>query len=142
LQATMIYVTHDQLEAMTLGDRVVVLDQGAVQQADTPAGLYQRPRNRFVAGFIGWPPMNFLDGRMADEGGRLCFRVADCCLPAPPAWRPFAGREVTLGIRPAAVTVGGAAGDGRLSLEVALVETLGDSCLVTLRRPECQVTAK
>src|SRR5216683_3383133 len=65
LSATMIYVTHDQVEAMTLGDRIVVMNKGYVQQIDTPMNLYDHPRNRFVAGFIGSPAMNFVDGRIA-----------------------------------------------------------------------------
>jgi multiple sugar transport system ATP-binding protein len=152
LQATMIYVTHDQLEALTLGDRVVVLDRGAVQQADTPAELYRRPRNRFVAGFIGWPPMNFLDGRLVCDGGRVCFQAAGGCLPLPRAtgrepagdpWAALAGKEVTLGIRPEAITLGRhEANDARLTFEVALVESLGGDCLVTLRRKDWRVTAK
>src|SRR5207247_1473654 len=66
LSATMIYVTHDQIEAMTLGDRIVVLDAGKVQQIDTPLNLYRKPANKFVAGFIGSPPMNFVDGTFQD----------------------------------------------------------------------------
>ncbi len=67
LGTTMIYVTHDQVEAMTLGDRIVVLHQGAMQQVDTPAALYERPRNTFVASFIGTPPMNLIEGRLSER---------------------------------------------------------------------------
>jgi multiple sugar transport system ATP-binding protein len=73
LKTTTIYVTHDQEEAMTLGDRIVVMKDGLIQQADTALETYQRPRNRFVAGFIGMPPMNFFHGRLIDLDGRLCF---------------------------------------------------------------------
>ena len=76
LGATMIYVTHDQVEAMTMGDRIVVLKDGEVQQIDTPLALYGHPVNRFVAGFIGSPAMNFVEGRLASDGGTLAF-VAD-----------------------------------------------------------------
>ena len=76
LQATMIYVTHDQVEAMTLGDRIVVLRNGDVMQHDTPLTLYNQPANRFVAGFIGSPPMNFLPGRVVTVGTTLCFESA------------------------------------------------------------------
>ncbi|MDO9172400.1 MAG: sn-glycerol-3-phosphate ABC transporter ATP-binding protein UgpC, partial [bacterium] len=69
LRATMLYVTHDQVEAMTMGQRIVVMHQGRVQQVDTPLNLYERPANRFVAGFIGSPAMNFLDGRLVRDGG-------------------------------------------------------------------------
>ena len=73
LKTTTIYVTHDQEEAMTLGDRIVVMKDGLIQQADTALETYQRPKNRFVAGFIGMPPMNFFHGRLAEEDGRVIF---------------------------------------------------------------------
>src|SRR5687768_11476517 len=73
LRTTTIYVTHDQEEAMTLGDRIVVMKDGAIQQADTPLRTYNHPANRFVAGFIGMPPMNFFDGTIRSENGELVF---------------------------------------------------------------------
>src|SRR5688572_5952163 len=73
LRTTTIYVTHDQEEAMTLGDRIVVMKDGAIQQADTPLRTYNYPANRFVAGFIGMPPMNFFDGAIKVTGGRMVF---------------------------------------------------------------------
>ena len=73
LQSTMIYVTHDQVEAMTMGDRIVVLKDGLIQQIDDPISLYDRPKNKFVAGFIGSPPMNFMDGTLLREGDDLYF---------------------------------------------------------------------
>src|SRR5262249_22596095 len=116
LRVTMVYVTHDQVEAMTLGDRVVVLRQGSAQQVDTPRGPYDRPANRFVAGFIGWPTMNFLDGQLVPHQGQACFAAGDCLLPLPPqqaeAWRRFVGRKVTLGIRPGDVSPAPGAGGG------------------------------
>jgi multiple sugar transport system ATP-binding protein len=104
LQATMIYVTHDQVEAMTMGDRIVVLKDGLIQQIGTPLGLYNTPVNRFVAGFIGSPPMNFMkvslkmeDGKMiADEG---TFRVELASQQAE-ALRSYAGKDAIFGIRP------------------------------------------
>ena len=110
LDATMIYVTHDQVEAMTLGDRIVVMNKGHVQQIDTPMNLYDHPRNRFVAGFIGSPAMNFVDGRIAGgespqfiaEGDAFTFSV-------PPSLaervQDIQNRPVTLGIRPEDVSV-------------------------------------
>ncbi|HEU0016252.1 MAG TPA: sn-glycerol-3-phosphate ABC transporter ATP-binding protein UgpC [Longimicrobium sp.] len=105
LGATMVYVTHDQVEAMTLGDRIVVLNHGRIQQIDTPLRLYDHPANRFVAGFIGSPAMNFFPGALRDGNG-LTF-VADGGafeLPVPAAWegalRGHAGKPVVLGIRP------------------------------------------
>jgi multiple sugar transport system ATP-binding protein len=105
LGATMVYVTHDQVEAMTLGDRIVVLNEGKVQQIDTPLALYERPRNRFVAGFIGSPAMNFIDGSLANDEG-LRFRSADgrvdVALPGDVGrtLATRAERTITLGIRP------------------------------------------
>jgi multiple sugar transport system ATP-binding protein len=145
IRATMIYVTHDQIEAMTLGQRVVVLDRGIVQQVDSPAGLYDRPRNRFVAGFIGWPPMNFVDGRLVHDDGRVCLQGEGWSLPCgrSAAWTALAGKPVTLGIRPEHVALtGGATQGAKVSMEVALVEPLGSESLVTLHRGPWQVTAK
>jgi multiple sugar transport system ATP-binding protein len=146
LRATMIYVTHDQVEAMTLADRLVVLGDGTVQQADRPLGVYQQPRNRYVAGFIGWPSMNFLDGWLEPADGGLHFRTAGWSMPVPDravrAWGPHAGKKVTLGVRPEDVQV---AQPGercmRLATEVALVESLGRSHLVTLRKAGTQLAA-
>jgi len=110
LDATMIYVTHDQVEAMTLGDRIVVMNKGHVQQIDTPMNLYDHPRNRFVAGFIGSPAMNFVDGRIA-VGDSLQFVAAGdaftFAIPSLLAERihGLETRELTLGIRPEDVSV-------------------------------------
>jgi multiple sugar transport system ATP-binding protein len=107
LQATMIYVTHDQIEAMTMGDRIVVMDKGVVQQTDTPIKLYQEPANIFVAGFLGSPPMNFINGTVKRErdgtyftelkGGSIRVRLAD---DKTAALEALAERPVLLGIRP------------------------------------------
>ena len=103
LQATILYVTHDQTEALTMGDRIVVLKDGVVQQVADPATLYERPVNKFTAGFIGSPPMNFLDGRIvkADQklffqNGSLKVKVSDAAVPKI---TPYAGHEITCGIR-------------------------------------------
>src|SRR5688572_22779203 len=84
LKTTTIYVTHDQEEAMTLGDRIVVMKDGKIQQADTPLRTYNHPVNRFVAGFIGMPPMNFFDGQIRDNGGQLVFEEGKLVYPKPP----------------------------------------------------------
>jgi multiple sugar transport system ATP-binding protein len=97
LKATTVYVTHDQTEAMTLGDRVAVMRQGVLQQVGTPAELYDHPRNAFVAGFIGAPSMNFLAGEIRD--GRLHFAFGDVALEHAPAGAVAAG-PVVVGIRP------------------------------------------
>ena len=115
LEATMIYVTHDQVEAMTMGTRIVVMDavvnpetgqkEGIVQQIDTPLNLYNHPANLFVAGFLGSPPMNFLQGTLAAENGGLVFHEKDTGairlqIKSGPGTDRFAGHKVILGIRP------------------------------------------
>ncbi len=107
LQATMIYVTHDQIEAMTMGDRIVVMNDGVVQQNDAPLKLYHEPVNLFVAGFLGSPPMNFLTGTLKADGDKIRFSEAEggtidisFVAAARPAARDFIGKQVILGIRP------------------------------------------
>jgi multiple sugar transport system ATP-binding protein len=113
LGTTMVYVTHDQVEAMTMADKIVVLRAGRVEQVGTPLDLYNRPANRFVAGFIGSPKMNFLT-------------LAGSPVPVPPG-------AVTLGVRPEHLSIADEKGGGRLALgraRVQLVEQLGGSTLV------------
>jgi multiple sugar transport system ATP-binding protein len=113
LGTTMIYVTHDQIEAMTMGDRIVVLRDGEIQQIDAPLSLYDHPVNQFVAGFIGSPAMNFVEGKLDDVGGIPFFRAQGGAFDIPIAeryaagLRAYAGRGVTLGIRPEHVYVAG-----------------------------------
>jgi multiple sugar transport system ATP-binding protein len=123
LRATMIYVTHDQIEAMTLGDRIVVLDAGRIQQIDTPLHLYRHPANRFVAGFIGSPPMNFLEGRVED--GRFVANDSAVAVPLRNAARPG---SIVLGVRPEHVGVGGNGASARFTLD--LVEPIGNEVFV------------
>ncbi len=137
LETTMIYVTHDQIEAMTLGDRIVVMEKGVVKQIAAPLTLYDRPENMFVAGFIGTPPMNFLEGRLAEEGGALFFEQAESKIALPPEWRPRltaqAGRKVVFGVRPedAALHAAGQAPNG-LAAVITVVEPLGDEIILYL----------
>jgi ABC-type sugar transport system ATPase subunit len=139
----MVYVTHDQDEAMALGDRVAVLDCGEVQQVGPPGELYERPANRFVAGFLGWPPMNLLDGKLVEKGDGLRFVCEPLDWPAPNAWRAFAGCDVTVGIRPEHLRLHGTdPNDGVPALEVRLVERLGPVNLVTLQRGSLVLTAR
>ncbi|HIJ66416.1 MAG TPA: sn-glycerol-3-phosphate ABC transporter ATP-binding protein UgpC [Candidatus Hydrogenedentes bacterium] len=106
LQSTMIYVTHDQVEAMTMGDRIVVMLDGVIQQIATPLELYKKPVNKFVAGFIGTPPMNFLSGAIRAEDGALRFAddTGSVDLDVAPVHRDalgsFVGRNIIFGIRP------------------------------------------
>jgi multiple sugar transport system ATP-binding protein len=107
LQATMIYVTHDQIEAMTMGDRIVVMNNGLVQQTDTPLTLYNEPANLFVAGFLGSPPMNFINGTVQQERDSLLFsEIQDGTVRVRlsaqerPGVRNYLGKPLLLGIRP------------------------------------------
>ncbi len=104
LGTTFIYVTHDQTEAMTMGTRIAVLNAGVLQQLDTPANLYRRPINRFVAGFIGSPAMNFFDGVLKKEGEDLVVDAGIFKVTIPPMFKErydkYAGREIVFGIRP------------------------------------------
>jgi multiple sugar transport system ATP-binding protein len=146
LRATMIYVTHDQEEALALGDRVAVLDRGLVQQVDHPEALYERPANRFVAEFLGWPPINSLDGELVDRDGRLCLVDGEAvlsCQSARARWLPFAGRLVVVGVRPEHVRLREAppaAETGVIAMEVRLVERPGPVPLVTVGRGGWTVT--
>ncbi len=108
LQNTMIYVTHDQIEALTLADRIAIMKSGVIQQLDDPITIYNRPRNRFVAGFIGSPSMNFLSGELAEAGGEVVFRTADTqfSLAGYDHAQPLIpGRKVVLGLRPEHIKV-------------------------------------
>ena len=107
LGATIIYVTHDQTEAMTLGTRIVVMKDGVVQQVDTPQNLYQKPGNLFVAGFMGSPQMNFLDAVISEKGGNVVATIGgehEVIVPAAKAKvlkdKGYVGKKVVLGIRP------------------------------------------
>jgi multiple sugar transport system ATP-binding protein len=136
LQSTTIYVTHDQEEAMTLGDRVVVMKDGIIQQCGAPLEVYHRPANRFVAGFVGMPPMNFFEGTIAAERDRLWFDEGTGRIAVPP-WASATlesrvGTRVAMGVRPQAISD---ASDGRqpdsadgssLEMKVGVVEFLGD----------------
>ena len=128
LAATMIYVTHDQVEAMTLGDRIVVMNKGHVQQIDTPMNLYDRPRNRFVAGFIGSPGMNFVDGvlirteRMQFVAEPNAFTV-DLPQDLSERMEGLEGRAVTIGIRPEDVSVFSGSGPTIFTGESTVVHT-------------------
>jgi multiple sugar transport system ATP-binding protein len=126
LGSTMIYVTHDQVEAMTLASHIVVMEKGRVQQVGTPLEVYERPANRFVAGFLGAPAMAFVDGRLDGAGhfiaGELALRPgAGCCAPG------LADRAAVLGVRPEHVAI---RADGALAGTVSLVEPMGNHLVV------------
>jgi multiple sugar transport system ATP-binding protein len=147
LKTTIVYVTHDQVEAMTMASRIVVLSAGLVEQVGAPLELYHRPANRFVAGFIGSPKMNFLPGTLVaaePAEARVALKDGTELTCAVDATRAAKGAELTIGIRPEhAVPVtsdtGGATAlapaGARLRGEIALVENLGESALIYIRLP-------
>jgi multiple sugar transport system ATP-binding protein len=129
LKATFIYVTHDQAEAMTMADRIVVMEGGTVQQVGPPLEVYADPANRFVAGFFGVPAMNFIEGELRGNGEALVFETPALHVRLP-ARGSLPGRRVTLGIRPEHVRLGT---DGQdQTATVSLTEPLGDETLVFL----------
>ena len=145
LRATMLYVTHDQTEAMMIGERLCVMNQGRIMQVGSPPEVYDRPRNLFVAGFIGSPGMNLIPGRILDEEGGLIFRAdassRDGATVPLPANRfrdesVLAGKEVILGIRPENIEVAtadsSAVGRSRFPAKVDLRESLGHEALLHL----------
>ncbi len=142
LKTTTIYVTHDQVEAMTMGDRVAVLRDGELQQVAPPEVLYEAPDNLFVAAFMGSPSMNLLDGRIVVDGARVSVTVGRDALPLPdsvldvrPALRDRDGRDVIVGIRPEALSdpaLDRGSSRPRIRAEVELRESLGAELLVHL----------
>jgi multiple sugar transport system ATP-binding protein len=135
---TIVYVTHDQVEAMTLADRIVVLQAGKLVQYDTPDGIYNRPAAQFVAGFTGSPPMNFLPARIG-EGGRTVHLAGGVDLPVPASraseCAPHAGQDVTFGLRPEHITSARSGDANAVVVEgrVMLVEPLGSDTLALIR---------
>jgi multiple sugar transport system ATP-binding protein len=134
---TTIYVTHDQVEAMTMGDRVAVMNRGVLQQFGPPRSLYHEPANLFVANFIGSPAINLLEGRIigGDGGLELALGSARLALPASlldrkPAIADHVGRTVAVGLRPETLTVGAPDGEGAIAGVVSFIEDLGASLLV------------
>ena len=148
LETTAIYVTHDQVEAMTLGDRVVVMKDGVVQQQGAPLELYEHPANRFVAGFIGSPAMNFVSTTIASADGALWAESAGLKVRVPPAkadrLRQFAGRPVILGVRPEALRPANGADPADYSFEagVEVVEPLGSEILLNVRAGGAPIVAR
>jgi multiple sugar transport system ATP-binding protein len=139
IAAPTLYVTHDQTEAMTMGDRVAILRDGVLQQLGTPDEIYDRPVNVFVAGFIGSPSMNLITATL--DGSSVTFGGSRMQLPARPALAAFHGKEVVLGIRPEDIT---AAGDGALELTTNRVESLGSELVayVDSGLPGLEITAR
>jgi multiple sugar transport system ATP-binding protein len=138
VRTTTVYVTHDQVEAMTLADRVVVMNGGRIEQIGTPQELYHNPKTRFVAGFIGSPAMNFMPARLESNGSGLSLRVSDkYAFPVPAArterYRPHVGKDLTFGLRPEHITE--PRGEGRdprceFTVNLDVVEPMGMETMV------------
>jgi multiple sugar transport system ATP-binding protein len=147
LQATMIYVTHDQVEAMTMGDRIVVLKDGLIQQIGTPLGLYNKPINRFVAGFIGSPPMNIMRSTIRQQNGKLVADEGDFAVvldgKLSEVMRPYTGKEVLFGVRPEDLVVTDKAVEGQsITARVEVVEPLGAEILLYVSTKQHQITVR
>jgi ABC-type sugar transport system ATPase subunit len=153
LRATMVLVTHDQEEALALGDRVVVLQGGTIAQAGPPQDVYDRPNSLFVARFLGWPTLSTLPGELVCAGQGLRFSGRGGTFAVPPGcpgWSAFVGQRVVLGLRAEHVCVSPDAagrydrgnGDVVLTMEARLIERLGSACLLTLQRGDWTVCAR
>ncbi|TDX83694.1 carbohydrate ABC transporter ATP-binding protein (CUT1 family) [Neorhizobium sp. R1-B] len=132
LRTTTVYVTHDQVEAMTMADKIVVLNGGRVEQIGAPLDLYDRPANQFVAGFIGSPAMNFLTGTITAEG----FAAPGILLPLPESAHKFRARKAIYGIRPEHFVLDSSG----VPAEIVLVEPMGSETQVTMKLGETQIT--
>jgi multiple sugar transport system ATP-binding protein len=142
LGATTVYVTHDQLEAMTMADRIVVMSEGNVEQIGSPLDLYDRPDNIFVAGFLGSPAMNFFKGVVRHDGQAAYVEASGLRLPLPLSDRPGLdiGRHVTYGVRPEDLELTGPRGT-EISCRVVVVEATGSGTLIVAQTSAGNLTA-
>jgi multiple sugar transport system ATP-binding protein len=141
---TSVFVTHDQVEAMTLGDRVVVMKDGSIQQAGTPLEVYTRPANRFVAGFIGAPSMNFLEVTIGGEGAELFAETPFLRLAMPAAlgramagWR---GKRAIMGVRPEHLALGHTIAQSCFDVSIEMIEQLGSEMILETRAGDARLT--
>lgn len=153
LKTTSIYVTHDQEEAMTLGDRIVVMSNGVIQQCDTPLNVYRKPANRFVAAFIGMPPMNFFEGVVRENRQSLVFEVRGganseigVVLPIAAghvaALRSLIGKQLSLGLRPQSFSLGSNGSEATVRGKIRAIEPLGDLTDVSIDLVFTQIVAR
>ena len=131
IKTTTIYVTHDQVEALSLGDRIAVMREGRIVQCDTPIQVYDRPTTEFVGSFIGNPPMNFLRGQVRRENGRAGVALGDQLLTAPAALAATDGQEVLVGIRAENIQAEASPAAEALTAQAEVVEPLGSHLLIT-----------
>jgi multiple sugar transport system ATP-binding protein len=137
IKATTIYVTHDQIEALSMGDRIAVMKDGQILQCDKPETVYDLPTNRFVGGFIGTPPMNFMQGQVQRENGHVNVRVGDFNLKPADSMQPllksYEGSPILMGIRAENMETLAKPAKDALQVEVLVVEPLGSQNLLTVR---------
>ncbi|MCK4472249.1 MAG: ABC transporter ATP-binding protein, partial [Anaerolineae bacterium] len=137
IKATTIYVTHDQIEALSMGDRIAVMKDGTIHQFDRPSTIYDLPANQFIGGFIGNPPMNFMAGQVQRENGKVKVRIGEFNLvPAEvmqPLLKPYDGKPITIGIRAESMETLNQPADDTLQVEVLVVEPLGSQNLLTVQ---------
>jgi multiple sugar transport system ATP-binding protein len=133
VRATTVYVTHDQVEALSMGDRISVMRSGRIVQVDEPMKIYSEPEDMFVGGFIGNPPMNFLKGVVEQNGSGPTVYIGDQHVPAPPSLTSMVGQPVTIGIRAENVQTFTAPQSGAIPAKVLVVEPLGSHLLLTMQ---------
>lgn len=140
LGSTIVYVTHDQTEAMTLGEKIILLNHGVIQQVGTPDDLYERPANVFVAGFIGSPQMNFIEGSVVLKDEKQLFRSSAGTIDISdrPGLKDYAGRNMLLGIRPESLMPG----EGPFTAHIELVEHLGSETIIYASVSGIRITAR
>ena len=149
LEATIIYVTHDQTEAMTMGDRIALMKDGIVQQIDTPLNLYKHPKNKFTAGFIGSPPMNFIDGLILSDNGLFFKSQEDLLTIRPPqsyqnSLKNYISSEVTMGIRPEDILLepGNALFVHNFSTQIDVAEQMGNETFLYFNLGKAQFVGR
>ena len=146
LKTTMIYVTHDQVEAMTMGDRITVMRSGRIMQVDTPLNLYHYPANKFVAGFIGSPTMNLVDGELKEENGKIYFSLDGTLIEIlgekANKLKSHIGKKVTFGIRPESITVAEKEDSISKKGKVSVVEQMGNEEYIYFSLGNYQLTCR
>lgn len=146
LKTTMIYVTHDQVEAMTMGDRITVMRSGKIMQVDTPLNLYHYPANKFVAGFIGSPTMNFIDGELKEENGKIYFSLDGTLIEIlgekANKLKSHIGKKVTFGMRPESITVAEKEDSVSKKGKVSVVEQMGNEEYIYFSLGNYQLTCR
>jgi multiple sugar transport system ATP-binding protein len=146
IEATIVYVTHDQVEAMTMGDRIVVMKDGIIQQVDTPLNLYNQPANKFVAGFIGSPAMNFIDGKIIDENGLRFVSVEKSLIISldesqKDSLISYLDKKVIAGIRPESFNTNPVFGNS-VNVNIDVVEQLGNESFIHFQLDESPFIAR